>query len=172
LINNLYSSYGNAKSQFEIQQLQQEVEKAKQRGAELDNQIKQVQEIINQQNQILSQQKSNQSEDTEMIDYCNSLKRDLPEGVLEGVAKLCAKYGVTLKVEALFDTQKVVEKTPTKKVQRPVFLDEQTETKMPNILDEKPATISSTTTMHTESVVQKSFLRKTFEKIKSFFVLW
>lgn len=180
LINNINQAYSGVKTQFEIDQMQKKLDEAKKNYDDTSAQIKQVQDLIYQQNLIIAEQKKLKEAEQKEYDYKNAVCKEVEakyNGVVEiqSLADNCAKYDVYLRVKTAVTTPKPVKESITTykpSVKRPVFLDEETETKIPNILDEKPATTSSTTTMHAESVVQKSFLKKTFEKIRSFLVWW
>lgn len=184
LLNTINTGYSNVKTQFEIDQMQKELDKAKANNTSLDNQIKQVQELINQQNQIMIEQKKLNDEKEVYANtnvFCKSLDiKYRAEGVTQDLKDNCAKYGVTMTTSVELHNAKLerpdILKTNT--VKRPAFLDEKPENeninlvKKYNLLDLDTATTTSTTTMQAEMPIKKSFLRKTFEKMKSFFVWW
>lgn len=176
LINNINQAYSGVKTQFEIDQMQKKLDEAKKNYDDTSAQIKQVQDLIYQQNLIIAEQKKLKEAEQKEYEYKNAVCKEVDakyNGVVEiqSLADNCAKYDVYLKVEKP-KTETVVEKTTVKKAPRPAFLDEQNDVPMPDILKDVATQTVSTTTMHNETIVQKSFIRKTFEKIKSFFAWW
>lgn len=176
LLNNINAGYSNVKTQFEIDQMQKELDKAKANNASLDDQIKQTQELINQQNQIMIEQKKLRDQEQKEYDYKNSVCKEVEakyaeQGVMQSLSDNCAKYGVYIKVESI---QKPVTNTQkVKNAKQPVYLDEKPASeniiKKYNLLDLDTSTTTSTTTIQTETPVKKSFYRKTIDKIRSLF---
>lgn len=175
LINNINQAYSGIKTQYEIDQMQKKLDEAKKNYDDTSAQIKQVQDLIVQQNMIMLEQKKLKEAEQKEYDYKNSICKEVetkyPQGVMQTLADNCAKYGVYLKIENT-EPVAVTSKTQTKKAPRPAFLDEPKDTQMPDILKDVATQTPSTTTVQSESVVHKSFVRKTFERIKSFFTWW
>ncbi len=182
-INSLYSRYNSINRQFDIQQMQQQLDNSRRQYDATSEQSKQVLEIVNQQTQLLIEQKYLREErlkeyeaeaEAWAVQYnhnssvCKEVEAKYPQGVIQSLVDNCAKYRVYLNVEVTPPAVKV----NTTKVQRPVFLDkydEQVEPQRLDIFSEKPASATSTASVQTETVDRKPFYQRTFEKIKSFF---
>ncbi len=182
-INSLYSRYDSINRQLDMQQMQQQLDNSRRQYDATSEQSKQVLEIVNQQTQLLIEQKYLREErlkeyeaeaEAWAVQYnynssvCKEVETKYPQGVIQSLVDNCAKYRVYLNVEVTPPTVKV----NTKKALRPAFLDQYDEPAEPqrlDILSEKPASVTSTASIQTDTVERKPFYQRTFEKIKSFF---
>ena len=72
LLNTINAGYSNIKTQFEIDQMQKQLDTAKKNYDDTSAQIKEVQDIIYQQNLIIAEQKKLKEAEQKEYDYKNS----------------------------------------------------------------------------------------------------
>ena len=178
IINAMNAGYSNIKTQSDIEQMQKQLDKAKENSVTLDDQIKQTQELINQQNQIMLEQKKLREGQQKEYEYKNAVCKDVEakyreQGVTQGLSDNCAQYGVTIKVETTVKSAVVSNEKDygafNDIVDRPVT---KSKTTKYHFLGLDKQSVVSTTSLQTkvkEIPMKKSFYQRSFERLHSLF---